>query len=373
MQRTEQHFAVRCCTCPRTRNTTAAAGKPRSHTAPAVLCSSIFSSLVALAHTCCHALLHCCADAAPPAAMRCCTAALTRPHLLCPGSSQDSEVRRQFQRSLQKQGMEFKLGTKVNKAEVQGDKVLLTVQPAKGGAEEVMEVDVVLVSAGGCGGGSCVRVFGGRHTCCVLDSQAGTALVCLLQHLGLAQPCNCQHLDPPPPAPLLPLPFAHLHIQQLAHAMHSCIHASCTAASALPAPNPPLIPRWKSLRSPDVSLMLPQFFNDPDTPTPHPPGRRPFTEGLGLKEAGVQVDNRGRVQVDSHFRTNVPNIYAIGDVIPGPMLAHKAEEDGVAAVEIICGGWRRACMACDASCVHVYGAGYSSAGMARFWWCPTRP
>lgn len=125
----------------------------------------------------------------------------------------DGEVRRTFQRSLQKQGMKFKMGTKVNGAEVKGDKVVLRMEPSKGGAEETMEVDVVLVSA----------------------------------------------------------------------------------------------------------------------------GRRPYTQGLGLDAAGVKTDERGRVLVDEHFRTNVPTIYAIGDVIPGPMLAHKAEEDGVAAVEIITG------------------------------------
>ncbi len=66
-------------------------------------------------------------------------------------------------------------------------------------------------------------------------------------------------------------------------------------------------------------------------------GRKPNTENLGLKEAGVQLDERGRIQVDEHYQTNVAGIYAIGDVIPGPMLAHKAEEDGVACAEIIAG------------------------------------
>jgi dihydrolipoamide dehydrogenase len=66
-------------------------------------------------------------------------------------------------------------------------------------------------------------------------------------------------------------------------------------------------------------------------------GRVPFTEGLGLEAIGVKKDNRGRVVVDGHLRTNVPGIYAIGDVIAGPMLAHKAEEEGVAAAEIIAG------------------------------------
>ncbi len=66
-------------------------------------------------------------------------------------------------------------------------------------------------------------------------------------------------------------------------------------------------------------------------------GRVPFTEGLGLEAVGVQKDNRGRVIVDAHYATNVPGIYAIGDVIAGPMLAHKAEDEGVAAAEIIAG------------------------------------
>ena len=66
-------------------------------------------------------------------------------------------------------------------------------------------------------------------------------------------------------------------------------------------------------------------------------GRVPFTEGLGLEAAGVKKDNRGRVIVDAHLRTNVAGIYAIGDVIAGPMLAHKAEDEGVAAAEIIAG------------------------------------
>ena len=66
-------------------------------------------------------------------------------------------------------------------------------------------------------------------------------------------------------------------------------------------------------------------------------GRVPYTEGLGLKEAGVELDNRGRVQIDSHFATNVKGIYAIGDVVAGPMLAHKAEDEGVAVAEILAG------------------------------------
>jgi len=66
-------------------------------------------------------------------------------------------------------------------------------------------------------------------------------------------------------------------------------------------------------------------------------GRRPYYGGLGLEEAGVELDERGRVKIDAHYATNVPGIYAIGDVITGPMLAHKAEEEGVALAEIIAG------------------------------------
>ena len=67
-------------------------------------------------------------------------------------------------------------------------------------------------------------------------------------------------------------------------------------------------------------------------------GRRPFTEGLGLEAAGVALEPRGgRIQVDGSFRTSVPGIYAVGDVIRGPMLAHKAEEEAVAVAEIIAG------------------------------------
>src|SRR5689334_90397 len=66
-------------------------------------------------------------------------------------------------------------------------------------------------------------------------------------------------------------------------------------------------------------------------------GRVPYTEGLGLQEAGVALDNRGRIQIDHHFATSVPRVYAIGDVVAGPMLAHKAEDEGVACAEIIAG------------------------------------
>jgi dihydrolipoamide dehydrogenase len=66
-------------------------------------------------------------------------------------------------------------------------------------------------------------------------------------------------------------------------------------------------------------------------------GRRAFTGGLGLAEIGVALDDRGRVVTDGHYATNIPGIYAIGDAITGPMLAHKAEEEGVALAEILAG------------------------------------
>ncbi|ALN71560.1 dihydrolipoyl dehydrogenase [Aureimonas sp. AU20] len=66
-------------------------------------------------------------------------------------------------------------------------------------------------------------------------------------------------------------------------------------------------------------------------------GRKPFTAGLGLEEAGVAMDKAGRVEIDAHYRTNVEGIYAIGDVVKGPMLAHKAEDEGIALAEILAG------------------------------------
>jgi dihydrolipoamide dehydrogenase len=66
-------------------------------------------------------------------------------------------------------------------------------------------------------------------------------------------------------------------------------------------------------------------------------GRRPYTEGLGLKDAGVALDDKGRVKTDGHYRSSVAGIWAIGDVIDGPMLAHKAEDEGVAVAELIAG------------------------------------
>ncbi|MGK5085821.1 dihydrolipoyl dehydrogenase [Bdellovibrionota bacterium FG-1] len=66
-------------------------------------------------------------------------------------------------------------------------------------------------------------------------------------------------------------------------------------------------------------------------------GRRPYTDGLGLQELGIETDKAGRVVIDSHFQTKISGIYAVGDVVVGPMLAHKAEEDGIACVETMAG------------------------------------
>lgn len=125
----------------------------------------------------------------------------------------DTEIGTQYQRILTKQGMTFKLGTKVTSAKTAKGKVTLTLEPAKGGTKEELVADSVLVAI----------------------------------------------------------------------------------------------------------------------------GRKPYTEGLGLDTAGVALDEKGRIKTDHHFQTNVPGIYAIGDVIAGPMLAHKAEEEGVAIAEILAG------------------------------------
>ena len=125
----------------------------------------------------------------------------------------DSEVAKQFQRILTKQGMTFKLSSKVTAATPKGDGLAVSVEPAAGGNAETIEADVVLVAV----------------------------------------------------------------------------------------------------------------------------GRRPFTEGLGLSEAGVETDQQSRVIVDEHYQTNIPGIFAIGDVIAGPMLAHKAEDEGMALAEILAG------------------------------------
>ncbi len=66
-------------------------------------------------------------------------------------------------------------------------------------------------------------------------------------------------------------------------------------------------------------------------------GRRPYTDGLGLDKVGVKLDNRGRVEVNENLQTNIPNIYAIGDVIRGAMLAHKASEEGIFLAEKLAG------------------------------------
>jgi dihydrolipoamide dehydrogenase len=125
----------------------------------------------------------------------------------------DGEVRRQAQRLLEKQGMAFRLSSKVTAVDASGKTLKVSVEPAKGGAAETIEADIVLVAI----------------------------------------------------------------------------------------------------------------------------GRVPYTEGLGLKEIGVKLDERGRVATDAHFATNVRGIYAIGDAIAGPMLAHKAEDEGVAVAEILTG------------------------------------
>ena len=125
----------------------------------------------------------------------------------------DGEISKQMQRILQRQGMAFKLGMKVTKAAPGDGGVAVTIEPAKGGAGETLQADIVLLAI----------------------------------------------------------------------------------------------------------------------------GRRPNTEGLGLDAIGVALDERGRVKTDAHYATNVPGIYAIGDVIAGPMLAHKAEDEGVAVAEIIAG------------------------------------
>jgi dihydrolipoyl dehydrogenase len=125
----------------------------------------------------------------------------------------DGDVRKEANKILKKQGFEFKLSTKVTKAELKGDTVALTIEPAAGGAPETIEADVVLVSI----------------------------------------------------------------------------------------------------------------------------GRRPNTEGLGLDKAGLQTNPRGQIETDHDFRTKVSGIWAIGDVIPGPMLAHKAEDEGIAVAENIAG------------------------------------
>ncbi len=83
-------------------------------------------------------------------------------------------------------------------------------------------------------------------------------------------------------------------------------------------------------------------------------GRRPYTEGLGATAAGVEIDRQGRVVVDAAYRTRVAGIGAIGDVIRGPMLAHKAEEEGIAAVEILAGQAGHVAYECVPSVVYTW-------------------
>jgi dihydrolipoamide dehydrogenase len=93
-------------------------------------------------------------------------------------------------------------------------------------------------------------------------------------------------------------------------------------------------------------------------------GRRPFTEGLGARELGVRMDEQGRIQVDETWRTSVPGIWAIGDVIPGPMLAHKAEEEGVAAVERMVGRAGHVAYDCVPSVVYTWPE-FASVGLSE--------
>jgi dihydrolipoamide dehydrogenase len=67
-------------------------------------------------------------------------------------------------------------------------------------------------------------------------------------------------------------------------------------------------------------------------------GRRPYTDKLGGEKIGLKIDNKGRIEINHHFETNVKNVFAIGDVVAGPMLAHKSEEEGIACVENIVNG-----------------------------------
>lgn len=83
-------------------------------------------------------------------------------------------------------------------------------------------------------------------------------------------------------------------------------------------------------------------------------GRRPYVDGLGAAEVGVRFDARGRIEVDAHWQTSVPGIHAIGDVIAGPMLAHKAEEEGVACVERMAGGAGHVAYGCIPNVVYTW-------------------
>jgi dihydrolipoamide dehydrogenase len=83
-------------------------------------------------------------------------------------------------------------------------------------------------------------------------------------------------------------------------------------------------------------------------------GRKPFTDGLGLESLGVKKNDRGFIEVDKHFKTNIDGIYAIGDVIPGPMLAHKSEEEGVAVAEILAGKYGHVNYDCIPSVIYTH-------------------
>jgi dihydrolipoamide dehydrogenase len=93
-------------------------------------------------------------------------------------------------------------------------------------------------------------------------------------------------------------------------------------------------------------------------------GRRPFTEGLGARELGMRMDEQGRILVDETWRTSVPGIWAIGDVIPGPMLAHKAEEEGAAAVERMVGQAGHVSYGCVPSVVYTWPE-FASVGLSE--------
>jgi len=83
-------------------------------------------------------------------------------------------------------------------------------------------------------------------------------------------------------------------------------------------------------------------------------GRRPYTSGLGLDNIGLELDDRGRVIIDSEYRTKIPHIRCVGDVTFGPMLAHKAEEEGVAVVEYIKKGYGHVNYGCIPSVMYTY-------------------
>jgi dihydrolipoamide dehydrogenase len=93
-------------------------------------------------------------------------------------------------------------------------------------------------------------------------------------------------------------------------------------------------------------------------------GRRPFTDGLGAEALGLRRDERGRLEVDGRYETGIPGIFAIGDAIPGPMLAHKAEEEGIAAVEGMAGGKARVAYECVPNVIYTWPE-FASVGLAE--------